>query len=205
VYVRGEEAVVELVAGLIEEVEKLARRVEQLEGKGKKDSSNSSKPPSGDGFGKKTKSLRTKSERKTGGQPQHPGTTLEWSREVDVVIEHQVHECAECGTSLTQEPVQKVWARQVHDIPPIELTVTEHRAEVKNCPHCGLENQAEFPVTVENVLQYGPRVKSMMVYLMEGQLIPSARTCEILSDNSTPNTQIFAHHFNKSTRQYYPH
>jgi transposase len=55
VYVRGEEAVVELVAGLIEEVEKLARRVEQLEGKGKKDSSNSSKPPSGDGFGKKTK------------------------------------------------------------------------------------------------------------------------------------------------------
>jgi transposase len=68
VYARGEEAVIELVEGLVEKLGKLALQVEALEGKDKKNSSNSSKPPSGDGFGKKTKSLRTKSQRKTGGQ-----------------------------------------------------------------------------------------------------------------------------------------
>jgi transposase len=182
VYARGEEAVIELVEGLVEKLGKLEERVEALEGKGKKNSSNSSKPPSGEGFGKKTKSLRTKSQKKTGGQIDHPGSTLEWSSEVDVIVEHKVEQCHECGTSLAIEPVQTVWARQVYDIPPIELKVSEHRVEVKNCPHCGVENQAKFPSFANSVVQYGPRLKSMMVYLMEGQLLPSARTCEILSD-----------------------
>lgn len=182
VYARGEEAVIELVEGLVEKLGKLEERVEALEGKDKKNSSNSSKPPSGDGFGKKTKSLRTKSQKKTGGQIDHPGSTLEWSSDVDVVVEHKLEQCHECGTSLAIEPVQTVWARQVYDIPPIELKVYEHRVEVKNCPHCGIENQAEFPPFANSVVQYGPRLKSMMVYLMEGQLLPSARTCEVLSD-----------------------
>jgi transposase len=182
VYARGEEAVIELVEGLVEKLGKLEERLEALEGKDKKNSSNSSKPPSGDGFGKKTKSLRIKSQRKTGGQIDHPGSTLEWSIEVDVFVEHKVEQCHECGTSLAIEPVQTVWARQVYDIPPIELKVYEHRSEVKNCPHCGVENQAEFPSFANSIVQYGPRLKSMMVYLMEGQLLPSARTCEVLSE-----------------------
>lgn len=182
VYAQGEEAVIALVEALVETVEKLEERVDKLEGKAKKNSRNSSKPPSGDGFGKKTKSLRTPSERKPGGQPEHPGSTLAWSSEVDVVVEHPVEQCQGCGASIAQEPVQNVYARQVHDIPPIQLSVTEHRVEVKNCPHCGVENQADFPPEAQSVLQYGPRLKSMMVYLMEGQLLPSARTCEILSD-----------------------
>ncbi len=173
---------IELVEGLVEKLGKLEERVEAVEGKDKKNSSNSSKPPSGDGFGKKTKSLRTKRERKTGGQAEHPGSTLEWREEADVVVEHKVEQCNGCGADLAQEPVQTVWARQVHEIPPIELTVSKQRAEVKNCPHCGIENQAEFPPAATNVVQYGPRLKSMMVYLMEGQLLPSARTCEVLSD-----------------------
>ena len=182
VYKQGEEAVMELVYGLLEQVGKLEKRVQELEGIAKKNSSNSSKPPAGDGFGKKTKSLRVKSERKTGGQPEHPGATLEWSSEVDEVIIHQVDQCNGCGALLAQEPVAKEWARQVHDTPPIELKIYEHRAVVKDCPHCGVENQADFPPEAQSLIQYGPRLKSMMVYLMEGQLLPAARTCEVLSD-----------------------
>jgi transposase len=81
VYARGKNAVIELVeglmAGLSEKVERLKSRIAELEGQISKNSCNSSKPPSGDRFGKKTKSLRTKSGRKTGGQPEHPGSTLE--------------------------------------------------------------------------------------------------------------------------------
>jgi transposase len=126
--------------------------------------------------------LRGKSERKAGGQPEHPGQTLEWSNAVDQVVEHGVDECAGCGASLESEPVKAVFARQVHDLPPVILEVIEHQVVVKDCPHCGLENQADFPGAANSVVQYGPRLKSMMVYLMEGQLLPSGRTCEILRD-----------------------
>jgi transposase len=182
VYARGGEAVVELVTGLVEHIAKQEARLTELEGIVKKNSKNSSKPPSGDGFGKKTKSLRTKSEKNTGGQTDHQGMTLEWSSQVDKIVSHQVNHCHCCGADLVPEPVARVRTRQVYDIPPIELLVTEHQAEVKTCPHCRQENQAEFPPFVTNVVQYGARLKSMMVYLMEGQLLPSARTCEILSD-----------------------
>jgi transposase len=182
VYARGEEAVVELVTGLVEQMAKQEARLTELEGIVKKNSKNSSKPPSGDGFGRKTKSLRTKSEKNTGGQTDHQGTTLEWSERVDEIVSHQVEQCQGCGADLALEPVAAVRTRQVYDIPPIELQVTEHQAEVKTCPHCQHQNQAEFPPFVTNVVQYGARLKSMMVYLMEGQLLPSARTCEILSD-----------------------
>jgi len=87
-----------------------------------------------------------------------------WSSDVG----QRVAQCEGCGGLLAQEPVKAVYARQVHDIPPVVLKVTEHQAEVKGCPHCGLENQAAFPAEAKSVVQYGARLKSMMVYLMEG-------------------------------------
>lgn len=182
VHAQGEEAVIALVEGLLARIEKLESRVSELEGQLSKNSRNSSKPPSGDGFGKQTKSLRTKSERKSGGQPDHLGQTLEWSNAVAQVVEHRVKQCEGCGASLEQEPVKKLYARQVHELPPVVLQVSEHQVEVKCCPQCGLENQGIFPAEANSVVQYGARLKGMMVYLMEGQLLPSARTCEILSD-----------------------
>lgn len=182
VYALGEDAVVALLVGFLEQIEKLESRVKELEGQINKNSRNSSKPPSGDGFGKKTKSLRVKSGKKTGGQPEHPGSTLEWSQEVDIVVEHKVKQCQSCGFSLEEHLAQDLLLRQVYDLPPIVLNVTEHRAEVKICSHCGLENQAPFPAEANSLVQYGSRLKSIMVYLMDGQLLPFERTCEVLSD-----------------------
>jgi len=182
VYRQGEEAVIALVEGLLDRLEQLEARVEELEGKASKTSRNSSKPPSGDGFGKRTKSLRSKSEKTSGGQAEHPGHTLEWSVEVEQVVKHPVTQCEGCGASLEQEPVEQWGLRQVYDIPAIKLEVSEHRVEVKHCPHCGQKNEGQFPAEATNVVQYGPRLKGVMVYLMEGQLLPSARVCELLSE-----------------------
>ncbi|PZV20939.1 MAG: IS66 family transposase, partial [Leptolyngbya sp.] len=182
IYGEGEAAVVSLVTELLERLSRLEAEVKELKGQLSKDSRNSSKPPSGDGFGKRTRSLRRKSDQSSGGQAGHPGQTLEWSPDPDVVERHPVGECSGCGASLATVPVEDVLARQVFDLPPIALVVTEHQVEVKGCPHCGQVNQGSFPPEANTVVQYGPRLRGMMVYLMEGQLLPSNRVCDVLRD-----------------------
>jgi len=182
VYGKGEVAVIGLVEGLMKKIEQLEARLETLENQTKKDSLNSSKPPSSDGFGKRTKSLRKKSERQSGGQIGHEGNTLEWREEIDEIIVHHVNYCEGCGASLVATEVSNWELRQVHDLPPTALEVTEHQAEVKSCQHCGQLNRGEFPADVTNVVQYGSRLKGLMIYLMEGQLLPSERVRELLKE-----------------------
>lgn len=181
-YAQGEEPVIALVEALLEKIGQLEARVESLENQRKKDSRNSSKPPSSDGFGKRTKSLRQKSERNSGGQLDHPGSTLAWSESVDEVVVHRVVECEACGVSLSDAGVLHWDSRQVHDLPPLQLIVTEHQVEVKCCPGCGVLNRAAFPADVNSVVQYGCGIKGLMVYLMEGQFLPSQGVCELLKD-----------------------
>ena len=80
---------------LQEQVKILTARVAELERRLKTDSKTSSKPPSSDGLSKKlrTKSLRQKGKRKSGGQKGHQGKTLEMSKNPDKVINHSVSNC----------------------------------------------------------------------------------------------------------------
>ena len=145
IYAQGEGAVVSLVTQLLEQIQSLEREVKELQGRLSKDSHNSSKPPSSDGLGKRTKSLRRKSEKPSGGQ------TLEWQSEPDVVERHPVGICSGCGNSLAGVEAEEVIARQVLDLPPIEVKVTDHQVEVKNCPHCGQVNKGNFPAEANTV------------------------------------------------------
>ncbi len=126
VYAQGEEAVIALVEGLLERIEQMENRLEALENQHKKDSRNSSKPPSGDGFSKRTQSLRPKGKRTSGGQSGHPGSTLEWSDQVDEIVTHRVLQCEACGEALNQVALESWMLRQVHDLPPLRLVVSEH-------------------------------------------------------------------------------
>ena len=193
VYAAGEAAVIELVEGLTAQhlalVEKLLQqqlaleaRIKALEDKQTKNSRNSSKPPSGDGFGKRTRSLRKKSHRPSGGQKGHPGSTLEWCEQVDEVVSHRVDECEQCGASLHTTAVTGYDLRQVHELPSLSLRVIEHQAEVKCCGACATLNRGQFPADVTSRVQYGSGVKGLMVYLMDAQLLPSDRTREVLSE-----------------------
>lgn len=156
----------------------LRERVQTLEEQVAKDSHNSHKPPSSDGLSKpKPKSLRPKSDRPTGGQPGHPGHTLRMVEKPDRIVPHRVERCARCGRSLTGRQPDHVERRQVHDLPEPKLEVTEHQAEVKACP-CGCVNRAAFPPEAAAPVQYGPRVKSVAVYLGEYQLLPFDYDCD---------------------------
>jgi transposase len=76
---QGEDAVVELVFGLVSNwmaiLKQLEGRIQALEDQLAKDSHNSSKPPSSDGLKKKPtkRGTRMPSGKKSGGQPGHEG------------------------------------------------------------------------------------------------------------------------------------
>ena len=119
--------------------EELSKRIKKLEGQLAKNSRNSSKPPSSDGLKKpkpKPKSLRKKTGRKPGGQKGHQGKTLSMVEKPDYTITYKVDQCLRCERSLKEQASERLERRQVFDIPPPKLEVTEHLAEVKTC-HCG--------------------------------------------------------------------
>ncbi len=84
-----------------QQIRHLEARVKTLEENAKKNSSNSSKPPSSDGFQKpEPKSLRGKSGKNKGGQPGHERHRLEKHANPDEVIHHPLSYCARCQKSL---------------------------------------------------------------------------------------------------------
>ncbi len=157
------------------EISKLEARIKELEAQLAKNSRNSSKPPSSDGFKRepkpKPKSQREKSHRKSGGQPGHKGNKLKVVENADEVIRHKVETCECCGRLLIDLPLESIERRQIFDIPPLSIYVTEHQVETKRCS-CGKINKALFPEGLAQEAQYGPRIKSLMTYLNQYQLLP---------------------------------
>lgn len=103
------------------------------------------------------------------------------SETIDHKVVHKVKICECCGVDLSETPVGYIHRRQVFDIPPIKMEVTEHQAEEKKCL-CGKVNRGVFPENVSHYVQYGTRIKGMMVYLQDYQLLPSARTSGLILD-----------------------
>ena len=151
---------VKQVARLTALVQTLSARVQELEGQLRKNSRNSSKPPSSDGLAKKPKSLRQSCGRKPGGQPGHPGITLERTASPDVIVQHRLPECCEgCGARLdAQADAMIEERRQVFDLVQPVLQVTEHRGYEMLC-HCGQRcaHTGIAGVTRHDACKAGPR------------------------------------------------
>ena len=164
----------------------LARNRELME-RLNQDSTNSNWPPSRDKSRKKrqkrTKSLRKKSGKKAGGQKGHTGYTLEFSEKPDRVVRHLPTHCEHCQTPF-EEGQRRVAVdkRQVHDLPPMDLVVTEHQAETLICQHCGEMTRGAFPEGVKAPVQYGPQVRQLATYLRTEQFIPYERSQQLMFD-----------------------
>ncbi len=152
----------------VSELEALVLRLSTV-----KTSKNSHNPPSTDKWGK-NQSLRQKSDKAVGGQKGHKGKTLEMVETPDVTEKIYPNYCNRCGKSLEGLSFELVGRRQVIDIPPIVPITTEYQNFGTTCS-CGHRQCGTFPVGVENHVQYGKNIQSLVIYQSYYQFLPFER------------------------------
>jgi len=108
------------------------------------------------------------------------GSALSMVAEPDRVIVHRPATCAGCQGALDGVAATGYERRQVVDLPPLRLAVSEHRAEEKTCPHSQHTTTGVFPADVTTTVQYGAGIKALAVYLLTYHLLPYDRTSALL-------------------------
>jgi transposase len=164
------------VKGLEDKVMVLLQQIERSTLK--KDSHNSHTPPSRDQR-KTKKSLRSKSTRKSGGQPGHQGHTLKMSATPDRVHDLKSDYCSSCGHDLSEAWYEFVSRRQVIEIPPVRPLYEEYRQYGCRCAGCSHWQVADYPSGVQAPIQYGSSVISQVAYWNVYQYLPYKR-CALL-------------------------
>jgi transposase len=166
---------IEQLEGVVAEqattIEELAQRVDELEhqlAKARKDSSNSSKPPSSD-IVKKPKGQgggRRKGERKPGGQKGHPKHERPpfLPDELDGAWDYTLSVCPDCGGKLDPSDKAPKVVQQV-EIVQKPVRIDEHRGLAYWCSACQKIHYAPFPPEVEKGQLLGPRLTTLVAYM----------------------------------------
>jgi transposase len=151
-----------MVAGYERRVGQLGRQVAGRKEQVRKNSRNSSKPPSADGLQVKRKPPKEPSGRKPGGQPGHPlhCRALVALERVDEVVECWPTCCRRCGQPLRGEAREPV-RHQVVELPPLTPYVTEYQLHRLPCTRCGITTCGQLPRGTPPS-SYGPRLASLI-------------------------------------------
>jgi transposase len=149
----------ESITTLGESNSKLTQENNTLKEKLGLNSTNSSLPPSRDLY-KIKGTNRTKSDKKPGGQPGHPGYSYEllpYDEVIDCLPEHCL-----CGHEL--EKMDKFIREQKIEIPPIKAYVKEYKRWYGYCSACSKKRVAPLPEGVQSDL-LGPHAKAIITCL----------------------------------------
>ena len=153
-----------LVNELLQKLDAAYARIAELEERLNKNSQNSSKPPSSDGYKKPApKSLRKPSGRKQGGQPGHKGSTLNIAKEPTETVSHMPNKCALCPRlAKCREKACVAETRYVADA-AVDVTLTAHEALEIECPRSKEHLRGSFPAGVNAPMQYGEKLSALVV------------------------------------------
>jgi transposase len=129
-------------------------RIEKLEVQTKKNSHNSSKPPSSDPPFNRKKRKSKKGNRPKGGQKGHKAHQ---QQVLDPTDTHWLApERCTCGhTDFDEKLMQVFYAHQHIELPKIEMQVSHYLLQQCDCPNCGKTVKAQLPP--EKATGYGPR------------------------------------------------
>ncbi len=181
IYESGKDANRKFIRFLIDKLNGLEQKIKDLEKQISKDSHNSNKPPSSDNPFKKTKSLRKKTGKKPGGQKGHKGTNLKQVTHPDEVSDITPKGLCSCKKDLKDAKVIDCVKRQLFDLLLPQLFITEYKGEILQC-ECGRIYYPDFPSCLVKEAQYGPNIKSLVVYLKQYGFISYDRMAELFSD-----------------------
>jgi transposase len=152
----------------------------------RRNSTNSSKPPSSDGLAKPgpEPDKKKRKQRRPGGQKGHPGHSrpLAPPEQVNEFKDHYPEHCAGCQQALPTDPNSRVtvgepWRVQVIELPEIKPIIDEHRMHSLQCA-CGKVTRAPLPVEAKNT--FGPRLTATMAHLSMLGHIPRRAMMRVL-------------------------
>jgi transposase len=173
---------------MVEELKKIIaaqeKRIKELEIKLNMNSKNSSKPPSSDNKLKISKKSNKNNiqKRKKGGQAGREGKTLKMVEKPNKIIKLTPTLCSCCNQDISKNKSIKHIKRQVFDIPPINIEVTEYQAHLVKCPNCNSINKADFPNSVKAPTGYGKNLKAVVSYLNTYHMLPYERITQLIQD-----------------------
>ena len=158
-------SVQQLVLSLWSENQALKKRLSLVEEQIKQNSQNSSRPPSGDGFGQKKVEKNIGEKRTRGGQQGHRGHEPHLYAEsvCREIHDHLPSTCKACGVELSGID-EHPYRHQSVEIPPIVPEIIEHRLHQLMCPHCGISTRAPLPAHISH-RTYGERLCACIAWL----------------------------------------
>ncbi len=151
--------------------------IQDLKSRLNKNSSNSSKPSSTDGFKKVIHSCREKTGRKIGGQINHKGSTLN-RKEPTQIINKKIEKC-ECGGKVQNK--EEFEAKQLIDI-EIKVNVIEERIYEGKCNKCGKTHKPKFSKEFKNPAQYGNNLKAFVSMLVNEEYVAIDRCSKFVKE-----------------------
>ncbi|MFC1586924.1 IS66 family transposase [Planctomycetota bacterium] len=152
---------IDIILRLEERITALEVEVTRL----RKNSSNSSKPPSSDIV--KPKTLKgKKGKRKIGGQPGHPKhDRIPFTQDqLDAVWEYTLEQCPDCGGTLKNTAMEGRVVQQV-ELVEMPVSIEEHRALVYWCARCRTYRSALLPSEITKAGLVGPRLTALVAHL----------------------------------------
>ena len=165
------------------ENEQLEKKIKKLEEKlniskvsKKKDSSNSLKPSSTNGYKQVIQNNRVKSGRKPGREKGHKRSAPEVSSNPDETIRVSKVATCQCGhKTIEKEEVRR-------DLITLEVITktTQYIGTVTECPHCHKVHNPNFPENVKGIRNYDEIIKSILVYLNTYCNVPNLKVVEFL-------------------------
>jgi transposase len=147
----------------------LIERIAALEAelaKAKKNSSNSSKPPSSDMVKPPRSPAKDGKKRKRGAQPGHQQhlRPIFLPEAVNRIEAYTLDCCPDCGGSLrlARRPSDVLQQIEITDTPTV---VTEHQGLAYWCPHCQRFHYAPLPDAVVKAGLFGPRLTALVAFM----------------------------------------
>ena len=141
----------------------MSQRIDELESRTKRNSSNSNQPPSSDPPYKK-KPKDKPSGKKPGGKKGHKGHRQELLKLSQ--IEPLKPECCSCGNTDFPE-TQPYYTHQYIELPEIQMQVIHFVLHRGQCPCCGKTVKATLPNAYRT--GFGPRLSASFAQLAGGQ------------------------------------